>query len=174
MDFPSPRFRLPDLLGPMRHKGARHGVLPNMGKIASLSELVQILVDGIAFYEQAAEKVRDQRLVDFFLRMGYLKKAIAADLEAELAYDGESATDGESLRGRLRQTYAEVLAALSDDTAQRYIDQLEQHEDHLLAAFRAASADEAPERVRELARLYYPEVNKMHLEMRLLKEGYPC
>ena len=172
MDFSTPRFRLPDLPGP-GSVGHRHGVLPNMGKIASLSELVQILVDGIAFYEQAAEKVRDHRLVDFFLRMGYLKKAVAADLEAELAHDGEPAPEGGSLRGRLRQTYADVLAALSDDTAQRYVEQLEQHEDHLLAAFRGASDDAAPERVRELARLYYPEVNKMHLEMQRLKEGFP-
>ena len=145
-----------------------------MGKITSLTELVQILLDGIAFYEQAAEKVRDQRLVDFFLRMGYLKKAIAADLEAELAYDGEPTPEAGSLRARLRQTYTDVLAALSDDTAAQYVAQLEQHEDHLLAAFRAASADEAPDRVRELARLYFPEVNKMHLEMQRLKEGYPA
>ena len=173
MDFHLPRFRLPDTRGQRPVGEPRHGAPPKMGKITSLSELVQILVDGIAFYEQAAEKVCDQRLVDFFLRMGYLKKAIAADLESELAYLGAEPPAGESLRGRLRQTYADVLAALSDDTAQSYVDQLEQHENHLLAAFRAASADEAPERVRELARLYFPEVNKMHLEMQLLKEGYP-
>jgi uncharacterized protein (TIGR02284 family) len=173
MDFHPPRFRLPDTLGPAPLPAARHGVSTQMGNIASLSELVQILIDGIAFYEQAAEKVRDHRLVDFFLRMGYLKKAIAADLEAELAFAGADAPDGESLRGRLRQSYAEVLAALSDDTAQTYVEQLEQHEDHLLSAFRAASADDAPDRVRELARLYFPEVNKMHLEMQRLKEGYP-
>ena len=172
MDFHLPRFRLPDTRGRRPVGDIRHGASLQMGKISSLTELVQILVDGIAFYEQAAEKVRDHRLVDFFLRMGYLKKAIAADLEAELAYEGGGPVDGGSLRGRLRQTYADVLAALSDDTAQRYVQQLEQHEDHLLAAFRAASSDEAPERVRELARLYFPEINKMHVEMQLLKEGY--
>jgi uncharacterized protein (TIGR02284 family) len=172
MDFHLPRFRLPDTRGRRPAAESRHGVSPPMGKIASLDELVQILVDGIAFYEQAAEKVRDQRLVDFFLRMGYLKKAIAADLEAQLAFAGGDAVEGGSLRGRLRQTYTDVLAALSDDTATRYIEQLELHEDHLLAAFRAASSDDAPERVRELARLCFPEVNKMHLEMQRLKEGY--
>jgi uncharacterized protein (TIGR02284 family) len=173
MDFHPPRFRLPDTLGPAPLPAARHGVSTQMGNIASLSELVQILIDGIAFYEQAAEKVRDHRLVDFFLRMGYLKKAIAADLEAELAYAGDATPPGESIRGKLRHAYSEALAALSDDTARSYIEQLEQHEESLMAAFRDASRDDAPERVRELARLYFPEVNKMHLEMQRLKEGYP-
>jgi uncharacterized protein (TIGR02284 family) len=173
MEFHAPRFRLPDTRGPASRASARQGVSPTMEKIASLSELVQILMDGIAFYEQAAEKVGDDRLVDFFLRMGYLKKAIAADLEAELAFAGAAPPPGESMRGRLRQVYAEALAALSDDTARSYIEQLEQHEENLMAAFRDASRDDAPERVRELARLYFPEVNKMHVEMQRLKEGYP-
>ena len=173
MQIPAPRFRLPDTRGQALRAGPRQGASPTMEKIASLSELVQVLVDGIAFYEQAAEKVEDDRLVDFFLRMGYLKKAIAADLEAELAYAGAAPPSGGSTRGKLRQVYSEALAALSDDTARSYIEQLEQHEENLMAAFRDASRDDAPERVRELARLYFPEVNKMHLEMQRLKEGYP-
>jgi uncharacterized protein (TIGR02284 family) len=143
-----------------------------MGRISSLRELVQVLADGIAFYEQAAEKVVDQRLVDFFLRMGYLKKAIAADLAAELERAGEPVDGGGTLRGRLRQAYIDMLTDLRDDTAHRYVDELERHEDHLLAAFRDASTDDTPERVRELARLYLPEVAKMHREMQRLKAGY--
>ena len=143
-----------------------------MGRISSLRELVQVLADGIAFYEQAAEKVLDHRLVDFFLRMGYLKKAIAADLAAELERAGDGVDGSGMLRARLREAYADMLADLRDDTAHRCVDELERHEDHLLAAFRDASADDAPERVRELARLYFPEVSKMHREMQRLKAGY--
>jgi uncharacterized protein (TIGR02284 family) len=143
-----------------------------MGRISSLVELLHVLHDGIAFYEQAAEKVAESRLVDFFLRMGYQKKAIAADLHAELERLGELEPVDGTVRGRLRQAYAEVLAVLSDDTARSYVEQLEQHEDLLLAAFREACDDGAPERVRDLARLHFPEVNRMHLEMQRLKAGY--
>jgi uncharacterized protein (TIGR02284 family) len=143
-----------------------------MGRISSLAELVAVLLDGIAFYEQAAERVRDPGLVDFFLRMGYLKKAIVGDLTAELVRLGDPASDDGSVRGKLREAYAQVLAALSDDTVQRYVEQLEQHEDHLLAAFRDATDEQTPERVRELALLYFPEVTRMHLEMQRLKAGY--
>jgi uncharacterized protein (TIGR02284 family) len=143
-----------------------------MGRISSLAELVAVLQDGIAFYEQAAEKVRDARLVDFFLRMGYLKKAIVADLNDELAHAGEPGPEGGTVGGHLRQAYADVLAALSDDTARVYVAQLERHEDLLLAAFRAACEDESPERVRELAREHFPAINRMHLEMQRLKAGF--
>jgi uncharacterized protein (TIGR02284 family) len=143
-----------------------------MGKDSSLAHLVAVLHDGIAFYEQAAEKVREGRLVDFFLRMGYLKKAIAADLRTEMERFGEPVPGDGTVGGKLRQAYAEVLATLSDDTAARYVEQLEQHEDHLLAAFNDACSDDTPERVRELARLYAPEVRKMHAEMQRLKAGF--
>jgi uncharacterized protein (TIGR02284 family) len=142
-----------------------------MGRISSLAELMAVLLDGIAFYEQAAERVRDPRLVDFFLRMGYLKKIVAADLTAELARLGDAGDDADTLRGTLRQAYAEVLAELSDATARRYVEQLEQHEDRLLVAFRDATAEDTPDHVRELARVYFPMVDRMHREMQRLKAG---
>jgi uncharacterized protein (TIGR02284 family) len=143
-----------------------------MGSNSSLAELVAVLVDGIAFYEQAAERVRDPRLVDFFLRMGYLKKMVAADLTAELARLGEAGDDGDTLRTALRVAYAEMLAGLSDATARAFVEQLEQHEDRLLVVFRDASADGSPDHVREMARAYFPMVDRMHREMRRLKAGY--
>ena len=142
-----------------------------MGRISSLADLVAVLVDGIAFYEQAAERVRDPRLVDFFLRMGYLKKVVAADLTAELARLGDDSTDSGSLRASLRQSYADVLAELSDATARGYVEQLERHEDRLLVVFRAATDTDSPELVRDLARAYLPMVDRMHREMQRLKAG---
>jgi uncharacterized protein (TIGR02284 family) len=148
------------------------GAWRTMGRISSLAELLAVLHDGIAFYEQAAERVRDPSLVDFFLRMGYLKKAIASDLVAELERLGEAGPVDGTVRSRLRVAYTEMLATLSDDTARRYVEQLELHEDHLLAAFRDGSGEDAPERVRDLARAYFPQVNRMHLEMQRLKAGF--
>ena len=140
-----------------------------MGSRSSLGDLLAVLLDGIAFYEQAAEQVRDPRLVDFFLRMGYLKKAVAADLAAELERLGEAESGAEALRQSLRQSYAEVLAGLGEAAARRYVEQLEQHEDRLLVVFRDATAEDAPDHVRELARVYFPMVDRMHREMQRLK-----
>jgi uncharacterized protein (TIGR02284 family) len=139
-----------------------------MGNNVPLAELVDVLLDGIAFYEQAAERVRDPRLVEFFLRMGYFKKAIAADLVAELVRLGEPAPD----TGSLRHAYAGVLAELGDATPRRYLDRLEEHEERLLAACREALDAGGPEHVQELARVYLPMVDRMHREMRRLKAGF--
>jgi uncharacterized protein (TIGR02284 family) len=136
--------------------------------ISPLAELVDVLLDGIAFYEQAAERVRDPRLVEFFLRMGYLKKAIAVDLVAELQHRGEPAPDV----GSLRHAYAGVLAELGDATAHRYLDRLEEHEERLLAACREALHPDAADHVQDLARVYLPMVDRMHREMRRLKAGF--
>lgn len=135
-----------------------------MGNKTPLAELVDVLLDGIAFYEQAAERVGDPRLVEFFLRMGYLKKAIAADLVAELERAGEAVPD----TGSLRHAYAGV----GDASARRCLDKLEEHEERLLAACRAALHADAPEHVQELARVYEPMVDRMHGEMRRLKAGF--
>lgn len=142
-----------------------------MTKIASsLAELVDILNDGIEFYLGAASKVSDPELIECFQRMSYLKKTIASDLNAEIALEGERPREDGSFAGSMRKAYADVLAKLADDTARQYIAQLEEHEDRLLAAFREALLSDPSTRVRDLALLYFPEVDKMHADMRRLKQ----
>ena len=129
--------------------------------------LAELLLDGIAFCELAAEHARDARLVDFFLRMGYLKKAIAIELAATLGADA-APPDG-ARRTQLLHAHAERLAGLADASLRHWIEQLEQHEDPWLSAFRRASADASPAPVRELARAYLPAIARLHLEMLRLK-----
>lgn len=136
---------------------------------SSLADLVQILNDGVDFYHGAAGKVSDQSLVDCFQRMSFLKKTIASDLNAEIAMEGDTPRESGTFAGTMRKSYADMLAKFSDNTAQQYISQLEEHEDRLLAAFREALLSDPSSRVRELALLYFPEVEKMHADMRRLK-----
>lgn len=136
---------------------------------SSLADLVQILNDGISFYLDAASKVSEPELSSFFQRMSYLKKTIAADFNSEIARQGDTPSEEGSFLGAMRAAYADVLAKLSDNTARQYIDELEEHEDRLVAAFREAVLADPSARVRELALLYFPEIEKMHAEMRRLK-----
>ena len=136
----------------------------------SLAELARALNDGVAFYERAARKVGDGELVGLFERMASLKKAIAADINAEIALDGEPPREAGTVSGAIRILYADVLGALTDQNAATYVARLEEHEDRLLAAFRAAVlAGDAP-RVRDLALRYYPGIDRMHAEMSRLKK----
>lgn len=137
----------------------------------SLAELVEILNDGIEFYLGAAVKVSDPELVKCFQHMSYLKKTIASDLNAEIAIQGDAPRVHGSFAGTMRKTYADIIAKLSDDTAHEYISKLEEHEDRVLAAFREAVLGDPSSRVRDLALLYFPEIDKMHAEMRRLKQA---
>ena len=138
---------------------------------SSLAELVGSLKDGIAFYRDAAGKVSDPELSEFFQRMGKLKEAIAADLNAEIELEGDDPREKGSLLGGLRQMYADTLARLGDDTAREYVAQLEDHEDRMLARFREAALANPSSRVRELALVHFPEIEKMHAQMRRLKQN---
>ena len=137
---------------------------------ASLSDLVQALNDGIDFYRHAAEKTEEKELAEFFQRMSYLKKTIASDLNAEIAIEGEKPTQSGSFVGGLRKTYADLKARMGDATPQ-YIAELEEHEDRLLTASREAALQDKSSKVRELALLYFPEIERMHSDMRRLKHG---
>lgn len=134
----------------------------------SLADLVGHLNDGVDFYLAAAGKVSDP-LSDFFKRMSLLKRRIADDLNAEIIAQGGEARLTGSLLGSMRTSFTEMLAKLSDHTAREYISQLEDHEDRILADFREALLADPSVRVRELALLHFPEVEKMHADMRRLK-----
>jgi len=138
---------------------------------SSLSELVELLNDGIAFYQDAAGKVGDPALAELMQKMGYLKKAIAADLNAEIALEGEAPREHGSWFGSMRRTYADLLTRFGErDSDRDLVAQLEEHEDRLLAAFREATLGDASARVRDLALNYFPEIEAMHARMRELKQ----
>ena len=137
---------------------------------ASLAELVSALNDGVAFYERLAQKVGDAELVALFERMAQVKRAIAGDINVEIALEGVRPRDEGSVVGALRILYAEVLGGLTDDNAATHVARLEEHEDRLLAAFReAVLAGDSP-KVREIALHYYPEVESMQARMSRLKK----
>jgi uncharacterized protein (TIGR02284 family) len=141
-----------------------------MSKVSSsLAELVELLNDGIDFYLAAAGKVSDAELSEFLQKMSYLKKAIAADLNAEIAIEGDRPREHGSWHGGMRKTYTDMLSRFSDKTARDYIAELEDHEDQLLAAFRQAVLESSSARVRDLALNYFPEIEAMHAKMRQLK-----
>ena len=137
---------------------------------SSLAELVSALHDGVAFYERAAAKVTDPAFVDLFARMAALKRRIAGDLNVELTLRGERPRDEGSLLGAVRILYAEAIAGLTDRSVATYVARLEEQEDRLLHAFREAVLAGDSASVRDMALLYYPEVEKMHADMSRLKK----
>ena len=138
----------------------------------SLNELVKALNDGIAFYDQALLRIGNPVYTDVFSRMRHLKISIAADLSNEIANEGEQAqSDGieGTWLGTLRLNYADLVADFADHPRYSFVEQLLAQEERVLEAFRQASNLDSSARVKELAGLYLPEIQRMHEEMLDLK-----
>ncbi len=137
----------------------------------SLNELVKALNDGIAFYNQALLRIGNPVYADVFSQMRDLKISISADLSNEIANEGENAqseaTEGTWL-GTLRLNYADLVADFADHPRYSFVEQLLAQEERVLEAFRSASSDSSA-RVKELASLYLPEIERMYEEMQDLK-----
>lgn len=136
---------------------------------ASLNELVEALNDGIAFFDLAAERSSEVSHIEMFQRIRHMKETIAADLRAEIALEGGQPTREGSWLGLFRQSYADLQSRIANDSDTSYISALEGQEDRILEAFRDATAEDQPLRVRELAATYLPEVEQMHDTLRSLK-----
>lgn len=137
---------------------------------SNLNELIEVLNDGVSFYEDAANATESERYTSLFRRMASTKRAICADLKAEVAYEGDTPSDSGTVAGAMRKTYTELRATLSKRPDQKYIDQLEASEDRILAAFRDALTSSENAKVRNIAQNYLPDISRMHAEMRDLKQ----
>lgn len=143
-----------------------------MNKTArSLNHLVEALNDGIDFHQHAASETKQPVHRDLFLEMAAMKGRIAADLKLEVAVQGSEPDQDGTWLGSIRQGYADLKAGLKKDPDATYIAALEAQEDRVLEAFRDAQDMSQPDRVRELAARYLPEVRQMHDRMRALKNA---
>jgi uncharacterized protein (TIGR02284 family) len=135
----------------------------------SLNELIEVLNDGVKFYDDAAGSTQNPTYRELFQRMASTKRSIASDLKAEVSYQGEKPADGGTVAGTLRQAYTDLRAKLSDNPDAKYIGQLEESEDRILHAFQDALTTSDKAQVRQIAQNYLPDIRRMHDEMRDLK-----
>lgn len=137
---------------------------------SSLNELIEVLNDGVKFYDEAANSTENSGYKALFQRMASTKRAITADLKAEVAYHGEKPADGGTVAGSLRKTYTDLAASMSKHPDARYIGQLEETEDRILHSFQNALTKSERAEVRQIAQNYLPDIRRMHDEMRSLKQ----
>lgn len=143
-----------------------------MNKTANrLNQLVEALNDGIEFHEHAAKETKQPAYRDLFLDLARVKKLIAADLQAEVALQGDDPDTDGSWLGDIREGYAKLKSKMVKDADAAWIASIEEQEDRVLEAFREAVEGDQPPKVRELAARYLPEVKKMHDQMRDLKRA---
>jgi len=136
----------------------------------TLNDMIEVLNDGRAFYEEAAIEVKRADLKTLFVRMARIKQSIANDLRTAVVANGAKPAESGSFAGKLRTAYAEVRAKLSSHKDDEYVTQLEEFEDRIMCAFKNAASASADQAVRTIANRYMPEVMRDHNEMKALKE----
>lgn len=138
--------------------------------LSKLNDLIEVLIDGKKFYEEAAPEVRPD-LRQLFTRMASTKGAIVADLQRQVAASGKEPADSGTVTGAIRKFYAEIRTSMADNENEEYVAQLEEFEDRILEAFRDASTKDDDMEVRSIAQRHMAQVKKDHDDMRALKRA---
>jgi uncharacterized protein (TIGR02284 family) len=134
-----------------------------------LNELIEIARDGRQFYLDAATKVSGADIQQVFRTQANVREQLINDLSQHVVLRGDVASRDETMAGKTRKLYAEILATLSSDQDAVYIGQLEEVEDRLLGHYRKALEDAESEDVRRVLVLHMPTVQAAHDRMKSLK-----
>lgn len=127
---------------------------------ASLTELLEALIDGMGYFDLAAERCHQAACIQLFHQIRRLKADIATELIADLSA-ADLRPEG---NGSWLATYRQACAGLGDRLASglepEIIAALEAQEIRLARAFRDAVGRDRPAHLRELAATYLPEVEQ--------------
>jgi len=134
-----------------------------------LNELIEAARDGRKFYLDAASKVEDAEVYQVFSTQACAKELLINDLSQHVVAHGAIASEDETLVGKTRMLYAEILAALSADRDRIYVAQLEEVEGRLLERFRRALKETESEDVRRMLSGHITTVRAGHERMKMLK-----
>ncbi|KFN50159.1 PA2169 family four-helix-bundle protein [Arenimonas composti] len=138
---------------------------------ATLDDLLQALLDAIAFFGDAADHSRNPAHAQLFRDLRMNKQKIADDLRAA-APIGSSPPQRSSVAAGLLAGWTDLRARLADDPDAPYARALEAQEDRLLSTFHDAVNHGPPGPVRDIARSYLPQVQRMHDLLKALKDQY--
>ena len=142
----------------------------------SLSDLIEISEDGGAFYEEAAQKVKDKKLVALFTRMAKAKADLAQELAGEVKPVAAKKKPGTRTKvaakkpasslGDLSKAYAGLRKQWTDSPAERF-SKMAEVEGQLQITFHKVVLDRDQSFVvRVLAKQYVSKAEVLNKELR--------
>lgn len=135
----------------------------------SISDLIEISEDGIAFYEEAAQKVKDKKLSTLFTRLAKAKSELAQELSGEVkptASKKKVAKKTDSPLGELSKVYAGLLKQWPESSAERFL-RMAEVEGQLQLTFQQVVLDRDHSFVvRVLAKQYVSKAEVLNKELR--------
>lgn len=136
----------------------------------SISDLIEISEDGIAFYEEAAQKVKDKKLSTLFTRLAKAKSELAAELSGEVkpaAGKKKPAKKAENSLGELSKAYAGLRKQWPDTVGVERYTRMAEVEGQLQLTFQKVVLDRDHSFVvRVLAKQYVSKAEVLNKELR--------
>jgi uncharacterized protein (TIGR02284 family) len=137
-----------------------------------LTDLIEISEDGYAFYEEAAQKVKDKKLSALFARMAKVKSELAQELSGEVkpvAGRRKPAKKGDSSLGDLARAYAGLRK--QEPGSERFV-RMAEVEGQLQTTFQKVVLDRDHSFVvRVLAKQYVSKAEVLNKELRAANRG---
>lgn len=127
---------------------------------ASLTELLEALIDGMGYFDLAAEHSHQAACIQLFHQIRRLKADIAAELIADLSVADLHPKGTGTWLAAYRHACAGLPDRLANGPEPEIVAALEAQEVRLARAFRDAVGRDRPPHLRELAATYLPEVEQ--------------
>lgn len=139
---------------------------------SSISDLIDISEDGTAFYEEAAQKVKDKKVSALFAKLAKAKSELAAELSGEVKPAPKArakkttAKKPPSALGELSKVYAGMRKQWPESPAERFT-RMAEIEGQLQTTFQKVVLDrEHSFVVRVLAKQYVSKAEVLNKELR--------
>ncbi len=142
---------------------------------SNLSDLIEISEDGFAFYEEAAQKVKDKKLSSLFAKLAKVKSDLVNELSGEVKAPAKKRSRAPARKasslGDLSQAYDGLRKQAPAAPAERY-QRMAEVEGQLQLTFQKVVLDrEQSFVVRVLAKQYVSKAEVLNKELRAVQRG---
>jgi uncharacterized protein (TIGR02284 family) len=137
-----------------------------------LNDLIETTLDSARGYEEAAEHVKDGQLKTMFADRSHKRMAMTRQLQAEVRTFGGEPQTGQSMAGKMHNTFVDLKAALTGGDAKAVIDEVERGEDVIKGKFeKALSEEDLPTAARDAVSRCYQSIRADHDEVSRMKHA---
>jgi uncharacterized protein (TIGR02284 family) len=141
-------------------------------ELTSLQDAIQANVDSSRLFEDAAVKIKNERMSDLFRDIAQQRRANAEELKPFVIAAGEKPDDKPSLGGQTREIWLRFRSALNGGDAYVLLAEAERSEDHLKEIYTDAIRHNAGSPAAQTLHQQFAIINKQHNAVRDLRDAH--
>ena len=140
--------------------------------ITVLNSLIQTVNDSIRGYEESADDVKSDRIAELFREGARERREVLTQLQSAVTQMGGTPENDQSTLGQLHQTFLKVKEAITGNSDEAIVNEVERGEDYIKDKFETAlnNADLTPQ-ARQVIQQCYQTIQRGHDRARDLKHA---